>query len=193
LQAAGTSISRGERFELCGPTAGGFEDPLSRPVERVEQDARQGRITVDEAERFYAVVLAAGRADQGASDALRRARREARLRQARPPARPVAAEPLKSAKGLALFPGIVQVGSLAVGEESGAVLAEAPHPWTGGCSTLDEQDTGANGYVVATRSYLDPVTGRRLLLEILQRDGSSVFECSPDRWTGRNMAAGNRN
>jgi N-methylhydantoinase B len=98
---------------------------------------------------------------------------------------------LKTGQGLALFPGIVQVGSLAVSEESGAVLAEAPHPWTDGCLVLDEQDIGANGYVVGTRSYLDPITGRRLLLEILQRDGSSVFECSPDRWTGR-MAAGNR-
>jgi len=192
LQAAGTRIARGERFELRGPTAGGFGDPLFRPVELVEHDARHGRITVDEAERFYAVVLTAGRADQKASEALRRARREARLRQARPPARPVAAEPLKSAKGLALFPGIVQVGSLAVSQESGAVLAEAPRPWTDGCFALDEQDTGANGYAVATRSYLDPVTGRRLLLEILQRDGSSIFECSPDRWTGRNMAATER-
>ena len=160
-----------------------LEHPLSRAIERVEHDIRQGRLTVDEAERFYAVVVARGRADREASEALRRKRREARLCQARPPTRPLAAEPLKSASGLALFPGIVQVGSLAVAEESGAVLAEAPHPWTGGCFVLDERDTSANGYVVATRSYLDPVTGRRLLLEILQRDGSSLFECSPDRWT----------
>jgi len=192
LQSAGTRIARGERFELRGPTAGGFGDPLYRPVELVEQDVRQGRITADEATRFYAMVLVEGRADRQASEALRRSRLEARLNQAHPPARPVAAQPLSSPTGLALFPGIVQVGSLAVSEDSGAVLAEAPHPWTGGCFVLDEQDTGPNGYVVATRSYLDPLTGRRLLLEILQRDGSSVFECSPDRWTGHDSEAGDR-
>jgi N-methylhydantoinase B len=188
LQAAGARVAGNERFEFWGPTAGGFGDPLSRPVELVSQDVRQGRITADEAERFYAVVLSAGTVDQVASEALRHDRRKARLRRARAPERAVAAEPLKSAKGLPLFPGIVQVGSRAVSEDSGAVLAEAPHPWTGGCCVLDEQDIGANGYVVATRSYLDPLSGRRLLLEILQRDGSSLFECSPDRWTGRDVA-----
>ena len=34
-------------------------------------------------------------------------------------------------------------------------------------------------------AYLDPVSGRRLLQEILRADGTGTFECSPDRWTGQ--------
>jgi hypothetical protein len=40
-------------------------------------------------------------------------------------------------------------------------------------------------YVVATRSYLDPLSGHRLLKELPLANGSSAFECSPNRWTGR--------
>ncbi len=184
LQAAGANVAEGERFELCGPTAGGFGDPLQRPMELVEQDIRQARISIDEAEHLYGVVVTSAKANRPASEALRDARRAERLRRARPPLRPVAAEPMKSPVGMPLYPGIVQVDSLAVAEESGAVLAEAPGAWTEGCFVLDEQDASANGYTVVTRSYLDPLSGRRLLLEILQHDGSSIFECSPDRWTG---------
>jgi N-methylhydantoinase B len=87
-----------------------------------------------------------------------------------------------SEERLPLYPGVVQSGPYAVCAESGIVLAEAPHCWTQGCATIDEQLTAANGYVVTTRSYLDPATGRRLLHEILRQDGSSSFESSPDRW-----------
>ena len=186
LQAAGVKVTSKESFAFQGPTGGGFGDPLSRPAEWVEQDVRRGRISADEAKRFYAVVFAEGALDPKASESLRRGRRKERLSLARQPERPVGGEPLSVVEGFPLFPGVVQVGSRAVSEDSGAVLAEAPHPWTGGCCTLDEKDVGVNGYIVVTRSYVDPLSGRRLLLEILQRDGSSLFECSPDRWTGRN-------
>ena len=43
---------------------------------------------------------------------------------------------------------MVQNGARAVSTDSGAVLALAPDPWTGGCATLDGEDVGANGYVV---------------------------------------------
>jgi len=184
LQAAGVKVASGEKFDLQGPTAGGFGDPLTRPVELVERDVRLGRITAAEAEDFYAVVLTDGIANGAASDALRRERSKARLARANPPQRPVGNSPVAVESGLPLYPGIVQIGGLAVSEDSGAVLAEAPHPWTGGCSTLDEEDVGPNGHVVRTRAYFDPLSGRRLLLEILQSDGSSLFESSPDRWTG---------
>jgi N-methylhydantoinase B len=181
LQAAGIRLCAGERFELRGPTAGGFGDPLSRPLALVAQDVRQGRINEAEADRFYAVVFAHGNPDEAASEKLRRRRLRARLASATPPSRPVSAT--APAAGPPLYSGIVQNGRRAVSACSGAVLAEAPAPWTGGCATLDEQDVGANGYVVRTRSYLDPVSGSRLLHEILLPDGSSAFECSPDRWT----------
>jgi N-methylhydantoinase B len=87
--------------------------------------------------------------------------------------------------GLPLYPGIVQVGDKAVSEHSGAVLAEAPDHWTDGCCTLDEKDVAPNGFVVPTRSYLDPITGECFFHELLRPDGVRSFECSPDRWTGR--------
>jgi N-methylhydantoinase B len=185
LQAAGISLKASACFELRGPTAGGFGDPLSRRVDLVGRDVAQCRMTDEEAERFYGVVFAQGVPDRTASEALRAKRREARLARAKAPLRPVDAAPSTGVSGSPLFPGIVQVGSLAVSEDSGAVLAEAPDPWTGGCCTIDEEETGPNGHTVRTRSYLDPVSGRRLLQEILRADGSSTFECSPDRWTGR--------
>jgi len=65
------------------------------------------------------------------------------------------------------------------------VLAVSPDAWTLGCCTLDEEDAGANGYVARLRSYLDPLTGRRLLQEVVRDDGVSLFESNPDRWTGK--------
>jgi N-methylhydantoinase B len=186
LQAAGVRLAAGERFELRGPTAGGFGDPLARPPALVAQDVRQGRIGQAEAERFYAVVFAGGESDAAATEALRRERLQARLAAATPPARPIAGT--APAMGPPLHPGVVQAGDHAVSTDSGAVLAMAPDPWTGGCATLDAEDVGANGYAVRTRAYLDPLSGRRLLLDILLPDGSSAFECSPDRWTGRSAA-----
>jgi N-methylhydantoinase B len=181
LQAAGVQVRPGERFELRGPTAGGFGDPLARPLSLVAQDVRQRRITEAEAAQFYGVIFAAGEPDTPASEALRRERLQARLAAATPPAKPV--EATASPSGPPLHPGVVQVGRQAVSRDSGAVLALAPDPWTGGCATLDEEDVGPNGYAVKTRAYLDPLSGRRLLLEILLPDGSSAFECSPERWT----------
>jgi N-methylhydantoinase B len=42
LQAAGVEVVAGESFELQGPTAGGFGDPLARPAGLVEDDVRSG-------------------------------------------------------------------------------------------------------------------------------------------------------
>lgn len=184
LQAMGVPLTDGDRFELQGPTGGGFGDPLWRPAELVANDVRRGRISAEQAEQFYAVDCS----DAVRTERLRSERRAERLRKAAPPARPAPAGTRPSADAVPLFPGIVQVGPLAIAEASGAVLAEAPYPWTDGCCTLDEENVGANGYVVRTRSYLDPVSGRRLHHEILQPDGTSLFECSPDRWTGRNSS-----
>jgi N-methylhydantoinase B len=182
LQAMGVPLAEGDRFELQGPTGGGFGDPLWRPAELVANDVRRGRISAEEAERFYAVDCG----DPARTERLRSDRRTDRLAKATPPARPGPAGKPPPADAVPLFPGVVQAGSLAIAEASGAVLAEAPYPWTDGCCTLDEENVGANGYVVRMRSYLDPVSGRRLHHEILQPDGTSLFECSPDRWTGRN-------
>jgi N-methylhydantoinase B len=183
LQAAGVQVALGERFELQGPTAGGFGDPLARPAALVAGDVSAGRFTAEEAEAFYAVVLSGGDVDEAATGKLRTARRAERLARARPPEKPCAAAQANEA-GVALFPGVLQAGSLAVSEDSGAVLAQAPDPWTLGCATLDEEEPRPGGHVVRTRAFLDPVTGRQLHKEILGADGECLFESSPARWTG---------
>lgn len=182
LQAAGVQVAAGESFELQGPTAGGFGDPLARPAVLVEQDVIAGRFGAEEAREFYAVVLKDDAIDTAATQVLREARRSARLARAKPPEKPCSAVQANET-GIALYPGIVQAGSLAVSEDSGAVLARAPDPWTGGCATLDEEDERPNGYIVRTRAFLDPVTGRQLLKDILMPDGTCLFESSPARWT----------
>jgi N-methylhydantoinase B len=180
LQAAGVRLAADDRFELRGPTAGGFGDPLARALALVALDVRQGRIGEAEAERFYGAVFAKGEPNEAASAALRRKRLKARLAAATPPKRPI--DGTASAEGPPLHPGVVQNGVRAVSIDSGCVLAIAQHPWTAGCATLDEVEVAPNGHVVKTRSYLDPATGRRLLHEILLPDGMSAFECAPDRW-----------
>lgn len=184
LQAAGVEVAAGERFELQGPTAGGFGDPLARLAESVARDVRNRRITSEEAEAFYAVVIADGGADMAATGALRAERRASRLARARPPEKPCAARSQANEAGIPLYPGVVQAGSLALSEDSGTVLARAPDPWTMGCATLDEEDPRPGGHIVRTRAFLDPVSGSQLLKEILAADGASLFESSPARWTG---------
>jgi N-methylhydantoinase B len=181
LQAAGVRVAEGETFELQGPTAGGFGDPLERLVELVERDVRHGRITADEGERYYGVV--AGSAD--ATTALRARLLAERLAKAAPPQRAVIDRVAQPVEGQPLYPGVVQIGQKAISASSGAVLAISPDPWTGGCCTLDEEDTGVNGYVAKLRSYFDPLTGQRLFQEVVRDDGSSLFESNPDRWSGR--------
>ncbi|MDG2002564.1 MAG: hydantoinase B/oxoprolinase family protein, partial [Novosphingobium sp.] len=184
LQAAGVEVAAGESFELQGPTAGGFGDPLARPLDLVADDVREGRITPEEARSFYALVLAGDGVDAAASEALRCDRQAARLARANPPEKPGFGDAPSSAQGVPLYPGVVQVGSLALSEYSGAVLARSPDCWTQGCCTLDEQDTRPSGYVVRTRAFLDPRSGRQLFKDILAEDGASLFESSPSRWTG---------
>ena len=90
-----------------------------------------------------------------------------------------------------LYRGIVQLGDKAVAERSGAVLATAPDHWTDGCRTLDETNVAPNGFVMAARSYLDPLTGECLFHEHRRPDGIRSFESSPNRWTGRVSLAAN--
>lgn len=181
LQAAGVRVAEGETFELQGPTAGGFGDPLARPVEQVERDVRYGRINADEAQRYYGVVPG-----DAAGTAQMRARLLAeRLARAAPPRKPVTERIPLPVEGQALYPSLVQIGQKAISVGSGAVLAISPDAWTGGCFTLDEEDEGANGYVARLRSYLDPLSGQRLFQEVVRDDGVSLFESSPDCWTGQ--------
>lgn len=191
MQASGIEIGGDDRFELRGPTAGGFGDPLARPPRLVADDVALGLMSGEEAQRLYGVVLdASGEVDHERSESLRYERRRERLQSAEPPRRPMNGATASVTDGLPLFAGIVQIGSEALSEHSGAVLAVAPDPWTDGCFTLDEEDAGANGFSVTTRSYLDPVSGQRLFQALLRPDGECSFECAPARWAGAAAAGG---
>jgi N-methylhydantoinase B len=81
-------------------------------------------------------------------------------------------------QGQPLYPGVVQVGAIAYAAVSGAALALAPDPWTDGCPTLEEP----RGNRLLIRSYLDPATGRLLLVDVLPRGESCTIETRPRRW-----------
>jgi N-methylhydantoinase B len=186
MQAPGVEISGDDRFEFRGPTGGGFGDPLARPPELVARDVCDGWMTGADAARLYGVICdASGSVNLEQTEARRRDRRREGLERAEPPCRPMDGAIASPDGGLPLFPGIVQVGDRAVSQHSGAVLAVAPDHWTDGCCTLDETSVASNGFVVTTRSYLDPLSGQRLFDEVLLPGGARSFACSPDRWTGR--------
>ncbi len=68
----------GDIIRVIGPGAGGWGDPLTRPVDHVLADLRQGAISPARAEAEYGVVLQDGRVDEAATAALRaKARPEA--------------------------------------------------------------------------------------------------------------------
>ena len=50
-------LREGDVFRLDTPGGGGYGDPLSRPVEHVLADVREGHLSADAAERDYGVVL----------------------------------------------------------------------------------------------------------------------------------------
>ena len=70
-------IRRGDRVVMVGGGGGGFGDPLEREPRRVEQDVRDGYVSVESAEHDYGVVLrgAPPTLDADATETLRAARR----------------------------------------------------------------------------------------------------------------------
>ena len=82
----------------------------------------------------------------------------------------------------------IQLGNLAVAEESGAVLAVAPDNWLDGCPVLETQiDERAGGTVL--RSHLDPATGRALFVDVTRLGDAPSIEIRPHRWAvaGHNL------
>jgi N-methylhydantoinase B len=168
----------------CG---GGFGDALDRDPEAVAVDVATGRFSAEDADRIYGTVLAAGGSvDTTATAARRDALRRDRLARATPALRPQGDRRVPDAGDapvFPLYPGIVQQGNLAYAEESGQVLAEAPAHWTDGCPVLEERRWPEGGPDVVFRTYLDPLVGRALHVEVALADGPRSFEVNPRRWT----------
>jgi N-methylhydantoinase B len=177
ITAAGVPLAEGEVFEFQCASGGGAGDPLFRPLAAVEADVRAGRLDAGDALAAYAAVVG----DPAATEALRATRLAERLAAARPaahPAPPVPATAVTDAPPVPLYHGVVRRGTVAVAEESGAVLTEAPHHWTDGCPVLVETVAG-DGPAHEIRSYLDPVTGRALYVEAAPAGEPRTFEMSP--------------
>ena len=77
----------------------------------------------------------------------------------------------------------MQRGSVAYAAESGTPLAVAPDHWTDGCPVLEERRWPEGGPDVVFRTYLDPLTGRALHVEVALADSPRSFEVSPRRWS----------
>jgi N-methylhydantoinase B len=193
IHAVGVAVAPGDRFEMMCASGGGYGDPLDRAAQAVLGDLRECRVDVETARAIYGVVIdSAGEVDAAATAALRKATRSDRLQRARPPARPTGVNSVppadKATPDAPLHPGVVQRGSLAVAQDSGAVLAVAPDNWLDGCPVLDLPIDDRAGGIVA-RAHLDPITGRMLFVDVLRTsDGPSIASC-PERWmrAGRDL------
>jgi N-methylhydantoinase B len=73
---------------------------------------------------------------------------------------------------------VEQQGNTAYSVETGAALAVSPDHWTDGCPILEEQRDR-----LLIRSYLDPLSGRFLLVEALPAGEPRAVDTRPARWT----------
>jgi N-methylhydantoinase B len=71
------ALEPGDVLSMRTPGGGGHGDPLERPVDAVADDVAAGLVTESHARAAYGVVMADGRVDTGATDALRAERRAA--------------------------------------------------------------------------------------------------------------------
>ena len=186
-KATGVVISAQEWFEFQCSNGGGWGDPLGREPLQVADDVALDRLSAQEAADMYGVMVdAAGCVEVAATAARRAGALRDRLARATPPRRPLGAEAEALARGHApapLYPGIEQRGRVAVVAASGAALAIAPDPWTGGCPVLTERITPAAGFELFLDAYLDPRTGTTLFFDMRRGDEPSEFESAPRRWT----------
>jgi N-methylhydantoinase B len=178
-KSSGVLIAEGDALEFRLGSGGGHGDPLDRDPASVARDVRLGRLSPDEAAATYGVVMAGDPPDEAATVARRAVLGAQRLRAATPAVRPVAAATTGSGPDQPLYPGVVQRGDVACAASSGAVLAVAPDAWTDGCPTLERAVTD----MLTERSYLDPRTGRALLVEVVPNGSGCTIQTSPTRWS----------
>ncbi|MGH1561625.1 hydantoinase B/oxoprolinase family protein [Mumia sp. DW29H23] len=175
-------LAEGDAVEFALATAGGYGDPLDREPDRVARDVRCHRITPEVALTSYGVVVEHGQPVLDATAQRRDRIRAERLAAAQPAAKPVAGPARPGDLDQAphpLFVGVERRGATAVAAQSGAILAHAPDSWTDGCPTLERQVAAA----IVERTYLDPETGRTLLVEAVPSGSPLSVAAQPDHWT----------
>jgi len=177
--SSGATVRSGEWFELRMGSGGGYGDPLDRAPGEVVRDVAHGRYDATVARAAYGVVLG----NAGATERLRAEMRRDRLARAEPAAKPMSRDHVApQGESMPLFPGILQLGDIAVAEASGAVLARAPDHWTDGCPVLIETLYDDDRPAVISRSWLDPQTGSNLHVEAILAEDPERFIVAPKRW-----------
>jgi N-methylhydantoinase B len=185
INASGIEIGPGDWFQMRLPTGGGFGDPLDREPDAVVADVEDGRYSMEDADRTYGVILTEeGKSNDPATRRKRAELRSQRLSSARRAHRPITevdVAGLAAGDPVPIYPGVVQRGSVAYAEASGAPLAVAPDHWTDGCPVHIER-RWPDGPPVVYRTYLDPRSGRSLFVEVALEGEPRSFEMSPQRW-----------
>jgi N-methylhydantoinase B len=176
----GLIVDSGDVFAFELGSGGGFGDPVDRDPESVALDVNMNRLTRQDAADVYGVCLVeSGRVDVSATARQRTALLRKRLDAARPPARPMDSIRPPAGTGSPLYVGIEQRGDLAVVSASGTVLARAPDLWTDGCPVLVSRiDEHAEAF-----AYLDPSTGKSLLVDVVPAGMLRATSSLPKRWT----------
>jgi N-methylhydantoinase B len=176
----GLQLGANDEFSFALGSGGGFGDPVDRDPELVARDVRLGRLGVDLARRTFGVVVAAdGRVDGSATAECRRALLRARLAAAAPARRPCPSLAQPEGEARPIYVGVVQIGSHAIAVDSGAVLTLAPDHWTDGCPVLCER----LGDFAECRAYLDPLTGKALLVDVVPNGMERSISVMPQRWS----------
>jgi N-methylhydantoinase B len=178
-------LRSGETFEFVCASGGGVGDPLDRDPMSVLADLHDGYVSAEEAATVYGVAIApTGEVDVEATARLRSEHLATRLRMAVAPVRPVTdVDEMTTKSGAptqALYPGVVQIGRQAVVIRTGTVLSTAPDHWTDGCAVLEECIDENRGVI---RSYLDPLDGRALFVEVVPVGTGRSFSSLPEHWT----------
>lgn len=160
--------------------AGGYGDPLERPVEAVAADVALGHVTVEAAKHLYGVVLTdAGEVDAEASTSEREGLHKARLGAAKN-LRDGEYEIDTSLELAAQWGGVLNIvrgaeGLLVQVAESGAILGPLGDSWrdVAPYRLLSKEEVGPRVRLderLEIRQYLDPTTGRGLWVD-LKRSG----------------------
>ncbi|HLN17070.1 MAG TPA: hydantoinase B/oxoprolinase family protein [Acidimicrobiales bacterium] len=184
VNASGLVVTEADWFQMRLANGGGFGDPLDRDPASVAADVDGGRYSTEDAARIYGVAIEHdGTVDVATTERHREELRQRRLAAAKPAAKPLSTVTDGAGETVPLYPGVVQRGSVAYAEQSGAPLAVAPDHWTDGCPVLVERRLD-EGPPVVYRSYLDPKSGRALHVEVALEGAPRSFEVSPVRWTG---------
>ncbi|GGZ17164.1 hydantoinase B/oxoprolinase family protein [Novosphingobium colocasiae] len=177
----GIPLKEGEGVLIDCASGGGWGDPLDREPAMVEADVTDMRISAEDAQAVYGVIVG----DVRSTTELRAQKLRERLDRAQPAVKPLTwtADLRLAAQGAPapLYVGVEQHGAVAISTRSGAPLAVSPDSWTDGCPTIEHfVESSSDVNVVA---YLDPGSGHLLAVDVRLEGAGRSFNTAPKRWT----------